>query len=130
MAAVTALTACSLIRLTTSGLVRMLREKPDFAVAFTTYLVAQSIHDQESLVDHLTNRAEKRLARALLLLTGRGGGVIATPINQGILASMIGTTRPRISYFMNKFKKQGFIQYDRLGRVNVHNSLRSVLAGE
>jgi CRP-like cAMP-binding protein len=71
MATATALTACSLVRVTTSALVRLLREEPDFAVMFATYLVGQSINDQESLVDHLTNPAEKRLARALLQLAGQ-----------------------------------------------------------
>jgi CRP/FNR family transcriptional regulator, cyclic AMP receptor protein len=133
-ATTTALTPCSLIRVTTAALTRLIREEPDFAVSFAIYLVHQSIDDHENLVDHLTNPAEKRLARALLLLANRGSGsdsrTIPTPINQGILANMIGTTRPRVSFFMNKFKKQGFIEYDRQGRVNVRSTLRNALAEE
>jgi len=101
-ATATALTACSFVRVTTSALLRLLREEPDFAVKFATYLVGQSIEDQENLVDHLTNPAEKRLARVLLRLASQLGGVdprpISTPINQGILANMIGTTRSRVNF--------------------------------
>jgi CRP-like cAMP-binding protein len=130
-ASTTALTACSLVRMTTSALVRLLREEPDFAVMFATYLVGQSINDQESLVDHLTNPAEKRLARALLQLAGHVDGAdpqpISKPINQGILANMIGTTRSRVNFFMNNFKRQGFIDYDRYGRVHVRDALRQAM---
>ena len=131
MATATALTACSLVRVTTSALVRLLREEPDFAVMFATYLVGQSINDQESLVDHLTNPAEKRLARALLQLAGHVDGAdpqpISKPINQGILANIIGTTRSRVNFFMNNFKRQGFIDYDRYGRVHVRDALRQAM---
>jgi CRP/FNR family transcriptional regulator, cyclic AMP receptor protein len=127
----TALTACSLIRVTKSALTRLLREAPDFAVMFATFLVQQSINDQESIVDHLTNPAEKRLARTLLQLAtiaeGEGPHPISTPISQAVLASMIGTTRSRVSFFMNKFKRQGFLTYDRHGQVSVRNALRSAL---
>jgi CRP-like cAMP-binding protein len=98
---------------------------------FATYLVGQSINDQESLVDHLTNPAEKRLARALLQLAGPVDGAdpqpISKPINQGILANMIGTTRSRVNFFMNNFKRQGFIDYDRYGRVHVRDTLRQAM---
>jgi CRP/FNR family transcriptional regulator, cyclic AMP receptor protein len=131
MATATALTTCSLVRVTTSALIRLLREEPDFAVMFATYLVGQSINDQENLVDHLTNPAEKRLARALLQLAGHVGGAeprpISTPINQGILANMVGTTRSRVNFFMNNFKRQGFIDYDRYGRVHVRDALRQAM---
>jgi CRP-like cAMP-binding protein len=133
-ASATALTACSVVRVTTPTLIRLLREEPDFAVTFATYLVQRSVGDQDNLVDHLTNPAEKRLARALLRLAGDANGesgyplTIPTPINQGILANMIGTTRPRVSVFMNKFKRQGFIEYDRKGRVNVRKSLHNTLS--
>jgi CRP/FNR family transcriptional regulator, cyclic AMP receptor protein len=130
----TALTACSLIRVTKAALIRLLREEPDFAVMFATYLVGQSIQDQENLVDHLTNPAEKRLARALLELAkdpdGEGSHPISTPINQAVLANMVGTTRSRINFFMNKFKRQGLIEYDRQGRVSVRNSLRRAILEE
>ena len=133
-ATATALTACSVVRVTTSALIRLLREEPNFAVTFATYLVSQSIQDQESLVDHLTNPAEKRLARALLQLAGHVEGAdplpISTPLNQGILASMIGTTRSRVNFFMNNFKRQGFIDFDRYGRVNVRDTLRQAMSEE
>jgi CRP/FNR family transcriptional regulator, cyclic AMP receptor protein len=125
---------CSVVRVTTSALIRLLREEPDFAVTFATYLVGQSIQDQENLVDHLTNRAEKRLARALLQLAGHVEGAdplpISTPLSQAILANTIGTTRSRVNFFMNNFKRQGFIEYDRDGRVNVRDSLRRAMSDE
>jgi len=133
-ATTTALTACSLVRVTTSALTRMLREEPDFTVIFATYLVHQSIRDQESLIDRLINPAEKRLARTLLQLAkvtdADDPQTIPTPINQAVLANMIGTTRPRVSFFMNRFKRQGFIEYGRDGRIKVHNSLRSAMADD
>ncbi len=128
-----ALTACDVIRTTTAALTRLLRENPDFAVTFATYLVRQSIKDQETLVHYLTNPAEKRLARLLLQLANNveGGDTqpISMPVNQAILANMIGTTRPRVSFFMNKFKRLGFIEYDRDGHLSVHGGLRKFLAG-
>lgn len=128
LGATTALTACSLIRVTNAALIRLVREEPDFAVMFATYLVQQSIHDQENLVDQLTYPAEKRLARALLRLAdqveGEDSRPISTPINQGILANMVGTTRPRVSFFMNRFKRQGLIEYTREGGVSVCEGLR------
>jgi len=127
----TTLTPCSLIRLPTPAVLRLLREEPDFAVMFATYLVHQSINDQESLVDHLTNPAEKRLARTLLQLANATEGeepyLISTPVNQAVLANMIGTTRSRVSFFMNKFKRQGLIAYDRSGHLSVRSSLRTAL---
>jgi CRP/FNR family transcriptional regulator, cyclic AMP receptor protein len=127
----TTLTACSVIRVTTSALTRLLREEPDFAVMFAKVLVCQSIHDQENLVDHLTNPAEKRLARALLQLANaeNEGDLqpITTPINQSLLANMVGTTRPRVSFFMNKFKRDGLIDYRRDGGLRVRDGLRKFL---
>lgn len=128
---VTALTASSLIRVTRSALIRLLREEPDFAVMFATHLVKQNMDDQENLVDYLTNPAEKRLARTLLQLArdvdGNDAHLISTPISQAVLANMIGTTRPRVSFFMNKFKRQGFIEYDRDRRLNVRGLRRFLL---
>jgi CRP/FNR family transcriptional regulator, cyclic AMP receptor protein len=126
-----ALTACSLIRISTAALTRLLRDEPDFAVMFARYLVRQSIKDQENLVDQLTNPADKRLARILLRLVGDAEGddprPISAPINQAILANMIGTTRPRVSHFMNRFKRQGLIEYSRDSNVRVHSGLRRFL---
>jgi len=123
-ATTTALTNCSLVRVTKSAFSQLLREQPDFAVTFVASLVRRSICDQESLVDHLTNSAEKRLARTLLQLATEAGGdkahLIPEGLNQALLASMIGTTRSRVSVFLNKFKRQGLIAYARNGQVSVH----------
>jgi CRP/FNR family transcriptional regulator, cyclic AMP receptor protein len=133
MGTAAALSACDLVRVTTAALTRLLRENPDFAVIFATYLVRQSIKDQETLVHYLTNPAEKRLARVLLQLAdnveGSDAQPVRTPINQAMLANMIGTTRPRVSFFMNKFKRQGFVEYDREGHLSVRGGLRKFLAG-
>jgi CRP/FNR family cyclic AMP-dependent transcriptional regulator len=123
-ATATALTDCSLIRVSKSALNRLLREQPDFAVTFVTYLVRRSIYDQDSLIDHLTNSAEKRLARTLLQLAGEIEGdntpsIAAGRVNQALLANMIGTTRSRVSVFLNRFKRAGFITYDRHGHMGV-----------
>ena len=127
-----ALTACSLIRITMPALIRLLRANPDFAVAFTTHLVNQSVRDQSNIVDYLTNSAEKRLARLLLQLAdcaddNESPSPISAPLNQSILANMVGTTRSRVSYFMNDFRRRGLIEYDRQGRVRVHSSLRKAV---
>jgi CRP/FNR family transcriptional regulator, cyclic AMP receptor protein len=123
-ATATALTDCALVRVTKSALNQLLREQPDFAVTFAAALVRRSILDQESLIDHLTNSAEKRLARTLIQLSREGDGgntpFIPAGINQALLAGMVGTTRSRVSVFLNKFKRQGLITYDRHGRVSVH----------
>lgn len=123
-ATATALTDCSLVRVSKSAVNRLLREQPDFAVTFAAALVRRSIFDQESLIDHLTNSAEKRLARTLLQLATEAGDddadLIPGGINQAMLASMIGTTRSRVSVFLNKFKREGLITYGRHGHVSVH----------
>lgn len=123
-ATATTLTDCSLVRVTKSAVNQLLREQPDFAVTFAVSLVRRSIFDQESLIDHLTNSAEKRLARTLLQLASEASGddahFIPGGINQALLASMIGTTRSRVSVFLNKFKRQGLITYGRSGQVRVH----------
>ena len=123
-ATATALTDCSLVRVTRSALNRLLREQPDFAVTFAAYLVRRSIFDQESLIDHLTSSAEKRLARTLLQLVSQVGVddapfIPARRVNQALLANMIGTTRSRVSVFLSKFKRQGLITYDRHGHMSV-----------
>jgi len=133
MGTATALIACSLVQVSTSALIRLLREEPDFAVMFATYLARQSIDDQESIVDHLINPAEKRLARTLLQLADSAGDdrndrrSISVTINQAVLANMVGTTRSRINFFMNRFKRQGYIEYDRNGSLSVRRSLLGFL---
>ena len=119
----------SLVRIDKEAMIRVLQEEPAFAELFMTYLLAHTIRIEEDLVDQLFNSSEKRLARALLLLAhfgkeGKPETVIAK-ISQETLADMIGTTRSRVSYFMNKFRKLGFIDYN--GELRVHSSLLNVV---
>jgi CRP/FNR family transcriptional regulator, cyclic AMP receptor protein len=125
----TALTDCSLVRVTKPALITLLRSVPDFAEMFATYLVRQGMQDQENIVDHLTHSAEQRLARTLLRLANgsNGDSSIPTKISQALFAKMVGTTRSRVSFFMNRFKRQGFIEYGRDGRVRVNHSLRNAM---
>src|SRR5512134_2756567 len=111
-ATATALEDCALLRIDKDVMIRVLHEQPAFAELFMSYLLAHTIRIQEDLVDQLFNSSEKRLARALLLLAhfgkeGKPEPVIAK-VSQETLAEMIGTTRSRVSFFMNKFRKLGF----------------------
>ncbi len=124
----TALTECTAIRISRSEFLRLMKEDQDFSYQFSSFLLACTIKTQADLVDQLFNRAEKRLARLLLLLAEYGKeekdeSVIA-PISQEALASMIGSTRPRVNAFMNRFRKLGFIEYD--NQIRVHKSLLNV----
>jgi len=125
----TALEASSILRITKETMLRMLSEEPSFSKFFTTYLLSHSMRIEEDLVDQLFNSSEKRLARALLLLArfGKEGEPQACipNISQETLAEMIGTTRSRVSFFMNKFRKLGFIEYN--GTLNVHSSLLNIV---
>ena len=107
----------------------MLREEPEFSQVFVTYLLARSARVQADLVDQLFNSSEKRLARVLLLMANFGQeGVqeLTIPkVDQQTLAHMVGTTRPRISHFMTKFRKLGFIEYN--GRLKINSSLLNVV---
>ena len=113
-------------------MMRVLHEEPTFDELFIAHLLTRNSRVEEDLIDQLFNSSEKRLARTLLLLAhfGKEGGPqkIATPISQETLAEIIGTTRPRVSLFMNKFRKLGFISYN--GHIEVHQSLLSVVLGE
>jgi CRP/FNR family cyclic AMP-dependent transcriptional regulator len=120
-----ALTDCAVISIGKSATTRMLREEAEFAEMFINYLIRQHIRDQASLIDQLTNSAERRLARVLLQLSSPGGRPVR--IDQETLANMIGTTRPRVSSFMNKFRKCGFIEYDRGCFISVRSGLRRLL---
>ena len=116
-------------RLDKAAVVRALHTQPTFSELFTAYLLARNIRIESDLIDHLFNSSEKRLARLLLLLAnfgkeGRPLPIIA-PISQETLAEMIGTTRARVSFFMNRFRRLGFIEYN--GNVEVHSSLLSVV---
>ncbi len=125
----TALEASSILRITKETMLRILSEEPSFSKFFTTYLLSHSMRIEEDLVDQLFNSSEKRLARALLLLArfGKEGEpqVCIPNISQETLAEMIGTTRSRVSFFMNKFRKLGFIEYN--GTLNVHSSLLNIV---
>ena len=129
IATATALTDCEVMRIEKEVILRALHHDADFSEKFVAHLLARTIRVEEDLVDQLFNSSEKRLARALLLLanfgkTGEPDTVIAK-VSQETLAEMIGTTRPRVSFFMNKFRKLGFITYD--GEIKVHSSLLNVV---
>ena len=129
MATATALTDCTIMQIEKSLMVRTLREQSPFAQLFLSHVLARTVRVEEDLVDQLFNSSEKRLARALLLLANFGKDGQPQPIiakvTQETLADMIGTTRSRVSYFMNKFRKLGFISYN--GKLEVHSSLLSVV---
>jgi CRP-like cAMP-binding protein len=117
------------LRIDKEAMIRVLHEEPAFAELFMGYLLSHTIRIEEDLVDHLFNSSEKRLARALLLLAhfGKEGKpeTVIGKISQETLADMIGTTRSRVSFFMNKFRKLGFIDYN--GELHVHSSLLNVI---
>jgi CRP-like cAMP-binding protein len=132
LASAVAMTEASVMRIDKAEMIRVLHVEPNFAEVFTAHLLKRNSRVEADLVDHLFNSSEKRLARILLLLAnfGKEGKPepIITRISQETLAEMIGTTRPRVSFFMNKFRKLGFIEYN--GEVKVHSSLLSVLLRE
>ena len=130
IATVRALTECTIMRLQKTSIVRVLHEEPAFSEMFMSHLLARTIRVEEDLVDQLFNSSEKRLARLLLLLAnfgkeGRPEPLIAK-ISQETLAEMIGTTRSRVSFFMNKFRRLGFLDYNGEG-LEVHSSLLNVI---
>ncbi len=123
------MTECVVMRLEKAAMVRVIHEESRFSEMFISHLLARTIRVEEDLVDQLFNSSEKRLARLLLLLAnfgkeGKPEPVIAK-INQETLAEMIGTTRSRVSSFMNKFRQLGFIDYN--GGLEVHSSLLNVV---
>jgi CRP/FNR family transcriptional regulator, cyclic AMP receptor protein len=129
LARATAIADAALMRLGKATMVRSLQNEPKLAALFTAHLLARTSRVEEDLVDQLFNSSEKRLARTLLLLANFGKD--GTPeevdlkVSQETLAEMIGTTRSRVSFFMNKFRKLGFIDYN--GSLRVHGSLVSVV---
>jgi CRP-like cAMP-binding protein len=131
-ATVAAMTECVIMRLDKASIVRVLHDEPKFSEVFMSYLLARNARVEEDLVDQLFNSSEKRLARVLLLMAnfgkeGRPERVIAK-ISQETLAEMVGTTRSRVSAFMNKFRKLGFIEYN--GHLEVHTSLLNMVLHE
>ena len=129
MANCTTMSPCSLARLDKVAAIRVLHEEPVFAQVFLHHLLTRSIRIEEDLVDQLFNSSEKRLARVLLLLAnfGKEGEpqTAIAKISQETLAGIVGTTRSRISFFMTKFRKLGFIAYN--GHLEVHSSLLNVV---
>jgi len=130
MATTTAMTDCTIMRLQKASIIRVLHDEPGFSEVFISHLLARTIRVQEDLVDQLFNSSEKRLARLLLLLAnfgkeGKPEPIIAR-ISQETLAEMIGTTRSRVSFFMNKFRRLGFVDYNGSG-LEVHSSLLNVV---
>jgi CRP-like cAMP-binding protein len=131
IATATAMTDCEIMRLEKRAIVRVLHDEPAFSEMFVSHLLARTIRVEADLVDQLFNSSEKRLARALLLLAnfGKEGKpeTIIAKVSQETLAEMIGTTRSRVSRFMNKFRQLGFIDYNGAGTMEVHSSLLSVV---
>jgi len=129
MGSATALTDCSILRIDKNSMVKALHREHEVSDMFVTYLLARNIRYEEDLVDQLFNSSEKRLARILLLLAhfGKEGipEAVVPKISQETLAEMIGTTRSRVSFFMNRFRKLGFIHYN--GGLQVHSSLLHVV---
>ena len=129
LATASAMTECETMRVAKKEIQRVIRDEPAFSEMFASHVLARNARVEEDLVDQLFNSTEKRLARVLLLLAnigkeGRPEPILAK-ISQEVLAEMIGTTRSRVSHFMNKFRKLGFINYN--GHLEVHNSLLSIL---
>ncbi|MGA7634696.1 MAG: Crp/Fnr family transcriptional regulator [Terriglobales bacterium] len=127
----TAMADCSLMRIDKKSMIEVLHREHEFSDVFVAYLLTRNIRYEEDLVDQLFNSSEKRLARILLLLAhfGKDGkSEVAIPkISQETLAEMVGTTRPRINFFMNKFRKLGFIDYHGGDELQVHSSLLNVV---
>ena len=129
MASASATARSTIVRIEKAAMIRVLHEEPAISEMFTTFLLLRNIQIEADLVDHLFNSSERRLARLLLLLAnfGKEGKMetIIPAISQEVLAAKVGTTRPRISYFMNKFRKLGFIEYN--GGLKIHTSLLNVI---
>ena len=129
MATATCMAGCSLMRLEKADVIRTLQEQPSFSEMFVAHLLSRNIRIEEDLVDHLFNSSEKRLARVLLLLAnfGKEGTphTVIPKMSQETLAEIVGTTRSRVSFFMNRFRKLGFIDYN--GGLTIHSSLLNVI---
>jgi CRP-like cAMP-binding protein len=130
VATATAIEPCTLLKIERNQMIRVLHEEQAFSEVFVAYLLARNARVQEDLVDQLFNSSEKRLARALLLLAqfGKDGSAPETvipKISQETLAEMIGTTRARVNFFMNRFRQMGFIEYN--GKLTIHPTLLNVI---
>jgi CRP/FNR family transcriptional regulator, cyclic AMP receptor protein len=129
LATATAMSACTALKIEREEVIRVLHEEHAFSDLFLKFLLARCMRAQADLIDQLFNSSEKRLARILLLLAEFGKPGEPEPlipeITQETLAEMIGTTRSRVSFFMNRFRKLGFIEYN--GRIRVHRSLLNIV---
>jgi CRP/FNR family cyclic AMP-dependent transcriptional regulator len=129
MGSAVAMSECSTMRLEKAAVIRALHEQPSFSEMFVAHLLSRNIRIEEDLVDQLFNSSEKRLARVLLLLAnfGKEGTpqTVIPKMSQETLAEIIGTTRSRVSFFMNRFRKLGFVEYN--GGLTIHSSLLNVV---
>jgi CRP/FNR family cyclic AMP-dependent transcriptional regulator len=125
------MTDCSVMRIDKKSMVEVLHQEHAFSDMFVAYLLTRNIRYEEDLVDQLFNSSEKRLARILLLLAhfGKDGKpqIVLPKISQESLAEMVGTTRSRVSFFMNRFRKLGFIDYEGGSGLQVHSSLLNIV---
>ncbi len=132
LATATAMTDCALLRISKAEMTRVLHQEPELSEMFMSFLLTRNARIQADLVDQPFNSSEKRLARILLLLAQFGKEskpeTVVPKISQELLAEMIGTTRSRVSFFMNRFRKLGFIEYD--GEIRVHNTLLNIFLQE
>ncbi len=130
MATAATMTDCSIMRVDKATMIRSLHDEPKLSELFITYLLHRNFRVEEDLVDQLFNSSEKRLARILLLLANFGKeskpDLVVAPISQETLAEMVGTTRSRVNFFMNKFRRLGFIDYNG-GGLEVHASLLNMV---
>ena len=129
MATAAAMEDCKIMRLEKAAMIRLLHDEPEFSERFMSHLLARNVRVEADLVDQLFNSSEKRLARLLLILANFGKDGKPVPviakISQETLAEMIGTTRSRVSFFMNRFRKMGLINYN--GHLEIHSSLLNVI---
>ncbi|MGA2194777.1 MAG: Crp/Fnr family transcriptional regulator [Bryobacteraceae bacterium] len=129
MGTAVSMSMCSITKLEKADVIRALHEEPSFSEMFVAHLLSRNVRIEEDLVDQLFNSSEKRLARVLLLLAnfGKEGTpqTVIPKISQETLAEIVGTTRPRVSFFMNRFRKLGFIDYN--GGLKIHSSLLNIV---
>ena len=129
MGTAVSMSMCSITKLEKADVIRALHEEPGFSEVFVAHLLSRNVRIEEDLVDQLFNSSEKRLARVLLLLAnfGKEGApqTVIPKISQETLAEIVGTTRPRVSFFMNRFRKLGFIDYN--GGLKIHSSLLNIV---
>ena len=130
MATATTIAPTTVLVIEKNEMIRVLHEEHEFSDRFIAYMLARNVRVEEDLIDQLFNSSEKRLARTLLLLARYGSRghpqKVLPKVSQEMLSEMIGTTRPRVNFFMNKFRKLGFIQYSK-GEIHIDNSLLSVV---